>query len=171
MLRRHLDVPVYSDSIAPLRCSHCNKVMDSRGDHATHCRNGFGITHRHNTLRSELANSAFRAARYACALKVPFLIQNTEHRPADILVQPGPPPPRMPPDKPTAYDVTIRSPYDTNLICLSAQRSAAAAEAADIAKRQAIHRTLRSALHLSSDAPIPAMDWHFVRIAFDTLGA
>ncbi|CDF35682.1 unnamed protein product [Chondrus crispus] len=47
------------------------------------------MIHRHNTLRNQLATHAFRVAGRACTLEVPFLIPNTNHRPADILVQPG----------------------------------------------------------------------------------
>ena len=171
MLRRHLDVPVYGDSITPLRCPHCSKRMDALGDHATHCKTGFGMIHRHDTVRNQIATHAFRAAGLACTLQVPFLVPNTNHRPADILVQPVLPPPGMLPDKPTAYDVTIRSPFTTANIRQSSRRPAAAAEAGELSKHQTLRRTLREALRIPTDAGIPTLNWHFEAISFDTLGA
>ena len=111
MLRRHLDVPVYEDSIAPLRCNNCIKHMDHRGDHATHCKLGFGPTHRHNSLRNKLVQHLFRPAGRACKIEVSFLLPNASHHPADVLVEPPQPPPGSLPGKPTAYDITMRSPY------------------------------------------------------------
>ena len=171
MLRRHLDTPVYDDSIKPLLCSHCSRPMDTRGDHAAMCRHGFGVVHRHNTVRNALARHAFRAAGLQCDLEVPFLIPGTAHRPADILVQPAPPPAGALPDRPTAYDVTIRSPYRAGALVPAARRLAGAAEVADADKLRTHARTIRSALHLQSDATLPPLDWYFVPLAFDTLGA
>lgn len=93
------------------------------------------MIHRHDKLHNKLAIHAFRAAGLTCTLPVLLLIPNTDHRPADVLVQPDPPPPDMPPDKPTAYDVTIRSPYTSTGIRKAAQRPAAVAEAGDLSKR------------------------------------
>ena len=145
--------------------------MESRGDHATHCTSGFGATHRHKKLRNELAKPAFRAAGLACSIEVPFLIPNTDHRSADILVQSAAPAPGMPLGKPTAYDVTVRSFYMKAIIRKAAQTPAAAAEAVYCDKQRAIKQTIRNALHFSTDAEIPCMDWHFEPLAFDTLGA
>ena len=81
-------------------------------------------------IRNTLARLAFRAAGVPCDFEVPFLIPGTAHRPADLLVQPAPPPAGALPDRPTAYDVTFCNPYAAANL-LSATRSiAGAAEAA-----------------------------------------
>ena len=83
--------------------------MDSRGEHASQCKHGFGLVHRHDRVRNTLMRHVFRTADLVCQLEVLFLIQNTERRPADILVMPGPPSPVKLIDKSTAYDITVRS--------------------------------------------------------------
>ena len=171
MLKRHLDTPVYDDSIIPLLCTHCQRPMDTRGDHAAMCRHGYGVVHRHNILRNALARHAFRAAGLRCDLEVPSLLPGTSHRPADLLVQPAPPPAGDLPDRPTAYDVTVRSPYQAAALSPAAQDLAGAAEAADNAKLRTHARTVREVFHLLPNAPLPTLDWHFVPLAFDTLGA
>ncbi|CDF40212.1 unnamed protein product [Chondrus crispus] len=145
--------------------------MDARGDHAAICRHGFGVVHRHNTVRNLLARHAFRAAGLCCDLEVPSLLPNTANRPADILVQPASPPSGALPDRPTAYDVTVRSPYCRSTMSLAAKGLAGAAEAADLDKLRVHSRTVRDAFHLQPDSPLPLLDWHFVPLAFDTLGA
>ncbi|CDF35250.1 unnamed protein product [Chondrus crispus] len=171
MLRRHLDTPVYDDSRSPLTCSHCGRAMDARGDHAANCKHGYGVVHRHNIVRNTLARFAFRAAGLACDREVPFLTPGTAHRPADILVQPAPPPAGALPDRPTAYDVTIRNPYTAANLSLAARSVAGAADAAHTSKLQTHQRIIRAAMHLESAAPLPVLDWHFMPLAFDTLGA
>ena len=171
MLRRHLDTPVYDDSIKPLLCSHFRRPMDTRGDYAVLCRHGFGVVHRHNTVRNALSRHSFRAAGLQCDLEVPFFIPGTAHCPSDILFQPAPPPAGALPDRPTAYDVTIRSPYRAGALVPAAPHLAGAAEVADANKLRTRARIIRSARHLQSDATIPPLDWHFVPLAFDTLGA
>lgn len=171
MLRRHLDTPVYDDSRAPLQCSHCGRAMDKRGDHAANCKHGYGATHRHNIVRNTLARQAFRAAGLACDREVPFLIPGTAHRPADLLVQPSPPAAGALPDRPTAYDVTICNPYTAANMNSAARSIAGAAEGAHTRKLRTHDRILRAALHLQADDPLPPLDWHFVPLAFDTLGA
>ena len=145
--------------------------MDVLGDHATHCKTGFGMIHRHETVQNQIATHAFRAAGLACTLEVPFLVPNTNHSPADILVQPGLPPPGMLPDKPTAYGVTIRSQFTTENIRQSAKRPAAAAEAGELSKHHNLRRTLHEALQIPIEAEIPILNWHYDAISFDTLGA
>lgn len=171
MLRRHLDAPITFDSISPLRCAHCSKPLDPRGDHATICSHGFGLVHRHNTVRNVFARHVFRGAGLAYSLEVPFLLPNSAARPADILVQPSPPAPGLPCDKPTAYDVTICSPFRRGMMYPAARQSAGAAEAADVRKRQALERTIRSTLLIDDHLPPPPLDWHFQPLSFDTLGA
>ena len=105
MLRRHLDAPAYDDSIISLLCSHCSRAMDKRGDHAANCKHRYGVVHRHNIVWITLARHAFRAAGPQCDREVPFLILGTAHCPADLLVQPPPPPLGALPDRPTAYDI------------------------------------------------------------------
>ena len=171
MLRRHSDSQVYDDSIQPLLCSHCRRPMDIRGDHAAMCRHGFGTVHRHNTVRNTLARHAFRAAGLSCDMEVAFLIPGTAHRPADLLVQPAPPPAGALPDRPTAYDVTVRSPYRVGALIQAARGIAGAAEVADADKLRTHGRIIRSALHREANAALPLLDWHFVPLTFDTLGA
>ena len=171
MLRRHLDTPMFDDSIRPLLCIHCHRPMDARGDHATVCRHGFGLIHRHNIVRNVLARHAFRAAGLQCDFEVPFLLPDTARRPADLLVQPPAPPSGAPPDRPTAYDVTIRSPYRSGALSSAARNLAGAAEAGDTAKLSSHARAVRDAYHLQSDASLPPLDWAFVPLAIDTLGA
>ena len=171
MLRRHLDTPVYENSVAPLRCSHCQRVIDARGDHAANCKHGYGAVHRHNIVRNTLARQAFRAAGLACDCEVPFLIPGTAHRPADLLVQPAPPPASALRDHPTAYDVTFCNPYTAANLLSAARSIAGAADAAHTRKLRNHDRILRAALHLQSNAPIPPLEWYFVPLAFDTLDA
>ena len=132
MLRRHLDTPVFSDSIRPLICTHCRRPMDPRGDHAAICAHGFGVVNRHNTVRNLLARHAFRAAGLSCNLEVPFILPGSDARPADILVQPTAPPAGAPPDRPIAYDVTVISVYRGGTLSRAAQELAGAAEAAHV---------------------------------------
>lgn len=125
--------------------------MDTRGDHAAMCNHGFGAVHRHNTVRNALGRHAFLAAGQHCDLEVPFLIPSTTHRPDDTLIQPAPPPASALPERRNAYDVIIHSPYLAGALVPAARRMAGAAEVADAALRP--------------------LDWHFVPLAFDTLGA
>ena len=155
----------------PRRSPHCSKLMDAPVDHATHCKTGLGMIHRHETVRNQIATHAFRTASLACTFELPFLVPNTNHRPADILIQPTPPPPRMLLDKPTAKDVTIRSPITAANIRQSAQRPAAAAESGELSKHQTLRKTLREAFQIPIEAEIPTLNWQFDAISFDTHGA
>ena len=170
MLRRHLDIPLYDDSLRPLLCTHFDRAMDARGAHAVICRHGFGVTHRHNTIRNVLARHAFRAARLRCDLEVPHQLPDTARRPADLLVQP-PPPAGSLSDRPTAYDVIVRSPYRSGSLSTAARDIAGAAEACDTKKLRTHARAVRDAYPLQSNAPLPLLEWYFVLLAFDTLGA
>ena len=120
--------------------------MDAQGDHATGtCWKGFGITHRHRAVVRTLGPHLFRMARKTYAYEVPLLIPNTSLRPADILVQPGPPPPGEPPQLRTAYDVTVRSPFLANVRIQVATQTAGAAEVAHNDKLQTLRRSLQRA--------------------------
>ena len=145
--------------------------MDPRGDHAAICAHGFGVVHRNDTVRNLLARHAFRAAGLSCNLEVPFLLAGSAARPAEILVQPAAPPAGAPPDRPIAYDVTVRSVYRGGTLSRAAKELAGAAEAAHVDKLRAHARTVREALHLPPDVPLPNLEWKFVPLAFDTLGA
>lgn len=46
-------------------------------------------------------------------LEAPLLIHGTNLQPADALVQPTAPPLGFLPDKPIAYNITVRNPYTT----------------------------------------------------------
>lgn len=101
MLCRHLDTPVYPDSIRPLNCPHCRKPMDARGDHAAIFCNGFGVVHRQNTVRNLLCRYTIHAAGLAQTSKSNFsypaqrtalLIYSCKHRRR-------PPPPSRAPDR------------------------------------------------------------------------
>lgn len=171
MLRRHLDVAVYDDSDI-LKCAHCGCLMDAQGDHATGtCRKGFGVTHRHRAVVRTLGPHLFRMARRSYAYEVPLLIPNTSLRPADILVQSGPPPPGDQQELPTAYDVTIRSPFVANVRLQAAMKTAGAAEAAHNDKVQKLRRSLQTVTGTMRNTPIAALNFKFVPLAFDTLGA
>ena len=77
MLRRHLYVSVYGDSVRPLIRSHCSKPMASRGDHATICKHGFGVEHRHNTVRNTFARNVVKPTGLYDNLEVPLLLPTT----------------------------------------------------------------------------------------------
>ena len=171
MLRRHLDAAVTHDSISPLRCAHCSRQMDARGDHATMCSHGFGTINRHNTVRNVFSRQVFRAAGLASSIDAPFLIPNTAARPEDILVQPSPPAPGCPPDKPTAYEVTVCSPFRRGKMNQAARHRGGAAYAAALRKRKELGRTICDALLIPDNCSAPVLDWHFQPLAFDTLGA
>lgn len=82
---------MYDGSGLPLICSHSHNLMDALGDYPSQCSHYFGTIHRYNTLRKCLARDVFKAAGLAYQLEVPFLIPDTQHRPADILVEPSAP--------------------------------------------------------------------------------
>ena len=171
MLRRHLDAPVTHDSISPLRCAHCFRQMDARGDHATKCSHGFGTIHRHNTVRNIFARQVFRAADLASSIEVPFRIPNKAAQPPDILVQASPPASGCPPAKLTAYDVTVFSPFRRGTMNPAARYRRGAADSAALRKRKALDRIIRDALLIPDNCSAPVLDWHFQPLAFDTLGA
>ena len=171
MLRRPLDVPVYEDSIRPLISAHCNKQMDSRGDQESQSKNGFGLIHIRNAARTTFVRHVFRAAGRACNIEVLCLIPHTHRRPADVLVQPCPLPPGALPDKPTAYDITVCSPYAQTVMRQAAQNPAAAAEAGHRENISDLKRTIHDALRIYKDAPTPNLKWHFVPLPFGILGA
>lgn len=171
MLRRHLYTPVYDDSSVPLRCSHCGRAMDARGDDAANCKHGYGAVNCHNIVRNTLARQVFRAAGLAYDREVPFIIPRRAHRPADLLVQPPFPPAGAFPDRPKAYDITICNPYTAVNLHPAARYITGAAEVAHTRKLRHNDRILRAAVPLQSDAPLPLLDWHLVPLAFDILGA
>lgn len=143
--------------------------MDARGDDAANCKHGYGVMHRHNIVRNTHARHAFRAGGLQCDREVPLHISRTAYRPADLLVQPAPPPPGSIPDWPTAYDVTVRNPYTAALLHRATLSIAGAAVAAHTTKLRAHERTLRAVLHFDSTAPLPCLDYHFVPLDFGTL--
>lgn len=116
--------------------------MDALGDHATHCSRGYGITQRYNSLHNSLPRHVFKAAGLTYYLEVPFLIPNTQLRPTDILVQPVTHAPGLAPDHPTAYDVTVRSPFRRDALHHAARGAAGAAEQGDAHKAQDLKVTL-----------------------------
>lgn len=136
--------------------------------HASHCRHGFGPTNHQNNLRKRIARNLFHAPGLAYHLEVLFFIPNTQHRPADILIQPGVPAKRQPPGRPTAYDVTVRSPLRYGTISKAAAHPAGEAEMGDASKCFTLDRTLRAALCIPARASIPQLDWTFTPLAFDT---
>ena len=169
MLHRHLDVPVYDDSRRPLCYQHCSQRMDHRGDHAT--KYGFSIRHCHNSLHNCIAWQLFKPSGLAYRLKVLFLILDSAHSLAEILVQASAPLPGALPLRPTAYDVTVRSPCRSGIINKAAKQRVGAAKVAEADKVQTLNRTLCDALLIAASDPIPPLDWTFTRLAFDTLGA
>ena len=170
MLRRHLDIPVYDDSVRPLICSHCSIPMDSRGDHDTIGKHGFGVVHHHNTVRNTLARNVVKPAGLSYDFEVPLLLLNAHRRPADLLVQLGPLAAGAPPEKSTGYDITVRSPFRQGIIRKAALTHAGAAEAADAARLCLHHRTLCDVYDVPAHLPLPDLDWQFVPLAFDTWG-
>ena len=171
MLRRHLDLPVYHDTTPTITCPHCHRRMDNRGDHATKCSHGFGYTHRHNTLRNAIARKIFKPAGLAYNIEVPFLIPDSNLRPADILVQAHSSQVSESPTRPTAYDVTVRSPFTTHSLKSAATVRAGESEVAEKQKHQTLQRNLRNALNLHDTDPVPPLHWVFFPVAFDTYGA
>lgn len=170
MLRRHLGIPVYDDSRA-LKCSHCSSPMDALGDHAADlCRKGYGWGHRHKVVVSVFGREVFSAAGFRCNYEVPLLVPGTLLRPADILVDPPPPAPGENPGKPTAYDVTIVSPFKTGMITQVAKKPGAAVEAAHSEKRNKLIRKVRSRTITSSSGPVFVQPFIFQPLAFDSLG-
>lgn len=129
--------------------------MDARRDHAANCKHDYGVVYRHKIVRNPLARHAFWAGGLQCDRKVPFLIPRTAHRPADLFVQPAPPPPGALPDRPTAYDVTVRNPYITALLHPAVPAVVDAADAAHTTKFRTHERTLRAVLHFDSTALLP----------------
>lgn len=87
--------------------------MDAPRNHAANCMHEYGVVHRQNIVKKTLARNGFRVAGFRCDCKVPFLIPGTAHRPAHLLLQPTSPPLGSHPDRPTAYDVSVRILYTT----------------------------------------------------------
>ena len=145
--------------------------MDARSDHATICSYGFGKVHWHNTVRNVLTRHLLRVAGLAYSLEVPFLILSNTARSADILVQSPPPAPVLPPDKPTAYDFTICSPFRRGMLYHAACHRGGATDAASVRKSKALELTIRNALLIEDHHRPPPLDWHFQPLSFDALGA
>ena len=145
--------------------------MDPMGDHASICKKGFGVVHRHNSVCNAFARHVLRPAGLAYSLEVPFLLPNSSRRPADILVQPTPPRPGERARKPTAYDITVRSPYIRSNIYEAAQSFAGAAELADKDKLRKHQQVVRNVQLANANRLPTELDWTFVPLAFDTLGA
>lgn len=104
-------------------------------------------------------------------MEVPFLIPDGTRRPADILVQTCARIANGVLERPTAFDVTIRSPYIANAKISAVTKQAGGAETAEKAKQSELKRHLREALRLNKADPIPPLEWKFVPLAFDTYAA
>eukprot|EP00177_Eucheuma_denticulatum_P003828 GFKZ01006916.1.p1 GENE.GFKZ01006916.1~~GFKZ01006916.1.p1 ORF type:complete len:203 (-),score=5.57 GFKZ01006916.1:72-680(-) len=129
MLRRHLGLPVYEDSL-PRICEQCNSQMDLLGDHAANlCRSGFGGKHRHDTLHIVMASQVPRAAGLDCQVEAPPLVPGTELRQADILMHP-PTAPDGSATRPIACNFTVTSMFREDLRTKATRTAGVDAEAA-----------------------------------------
>lgn len=100
-----------------------------------------------------------------------MLIPNTNLRSADVLVQSAAPSPGDAPGKPTAYDITIRSPYTTRAQNHAAMLIDGATNMWDADKLRSFDHAVRESLLITHTAAMHELGFSFVRLAFDTLGA
>ena len=95
-------------SICPL-CPE--KVRDPLGHHALTCKRGGGVVTRHNKLRDTLAETCRRAHLSVKVEAGSNLSKDHSHtRPADILV------PNWSLGKPAAFDLSVTSPLNDNIL-------------------------------------------------------
>ena len=106
-----LGVPVFSND-GP--CPICQRPSDMLGDHAIVCANRGEVIARHNHLRNALFEAA-QAANLAPRKEEQALIPGNNNKPADVLI------PYWTGGRPTALDVTVRSPLSPTYVNRAAQ--------------------------------------------------
>lgn len=99
------------------------------------CRTRLGVVHRHNIVLSLFAHEVFRAGGLGTLLETLLLISSLNLRPTGILTHPAVLPLCKSPDKPTAYNVTIRNPYTNRAPNRAGSRMGGAKTLQDAKKR------------------------------------
>lgn len=107
---------------SPCSADHCDKTLDSLGDHAMHCRDDHGFRGgRHDRLRDQILKEAQRAGLNP-KKELPGLIPGTQARPADVFVE------EWIDGRKVAFDVSVVSPTQDAIIDRAAEHPAAAIE-------------------------------------------
>jgi hypothetical protein len=104
LLRLWLGLDVY-DSEFP--CPTCGNHMDVSGFHALTCKSGGYLGVRHNSLRDEFFRTC-RAAQLAPKRETPFLLADSQDRPADVFL------PSFSLGRPLCLDFAITHPLQKN---------------------------------------------------------
>lgn len=154
----------------PLMCSHCRKLMDSQGDHATQCGSGFGTTHRHNVLPKCVARFVFKAAGLGHHLQAPC---DTQTHSTDILVLPGAPRPGRPLSL-LQLRCYYPEPFPLSALGYSLRRRRRLMVPPRWETRRNLHRSIiPSAAFFDSPrtATVSELPWSSSPLSFDTLSA
>ena len=114
-------------------CALCQgSVLDPLGHHALTCKWGGDVVSHHNKLRDTLAEACRRAhlsvkVEAGCNLT----LGHSHSRPADILV------PNWSVGKPAAFDLSVTSPLNLNVLLEAGLTAGAAARARELRKHEA----------------------------------
>ena len=115
-------------SICPL-CP--GKVLDPLGHHALTCKSGGDVVSRHNKLRDTLAETCRRAHLSVKVEAGSNLSKDHSHtRPADILI------PNWSLGKPAAFDLSVTSPLNSNILLETGIGAGQAARATEERKHE-----------------------------------
>ena len=138
-------------SICPL-CP--GKVLDPLGHHAFTCKRGGDVVTRHNKLRDTLAETCRRAHLSVKVEAGSNLSKDHSHtRPADILV------PNWSLGKPAAFDLSVTSPHNSNILLEAGFGAGQAARATEERK------------HEENDAKCKELGWVCVPMVVEAYGA
>lgn len=125
LVRYRLGINVFDASSFPAECPRCFQRQDASGDHCVICRKGT-LHGRHNAIVSTLQHLAQQGA-LAPQKEPPYLINNSEARPADVYI------PVWTGGQPVAIDVSVTSPLaDSYILKASKEVGAAASIRADV---------------------------------------
>ena len=144
-----LGLPIYADTNTKQICPSCSRQSDPFGDHAVGCPAEADRIHRHDRLRDALFSAA-QAAALAPRKEVPHLIPGSQSRPADLFL------PAWRRGAPTAVDVTVISPLQSQLVSQSAITPGHSLTVAEARKRRAHEEALANAGVLFLPLPVEA---------------
>jgi len=129
LVRYRLGINVFDASTFPGECPRCFQRQDASGDHCVICRKGT-LHGRHNAIVSTLHHLAQQGA-FAPQKEPPYLINNSEARPADVYI------PVWTGGQPVAIDVSVTSPLaDSYILKASKDIGAAASIRADMKREK-----------------------------------
>ena len=135
-------------------CTLCpGSCLDPLGHHATTCKRGGDAIFRHNNLLDILAE-AFQTAHLSVQAEAGAGLSTDfcQSRPADILVQ------DWDCRKPAAFDISVVSPLNSNVLSAAGARAGAASEAAELRK------------HTANDAKCAELGWVSIPLVVESYG-